>query len=174
MQLKPLLFRLNSHTKCGCRKQDRLRSPCNPNTQLHSSSERKTTCQVVPLYAEVIQTFRAAIRKGNGKLRDKNELPCDAVLSCRSLPTYERKVLLPFSGSMTKPSTKQAVYRLRMLPGYFLLVVRLAYSSRPWRWNQFVAPKRRCPSTGPHGVTSHKIIIFIVNAVRTSNKKNAL
>jgi hypothetical protein len=41
---------------------------------------------------------------------------------------------------------------------------------RPWRWRQDVPPNRRWTSAGLHSVTSQKMPLFIVTAVRTSNR----
>jgi hypothetical protein len=41
--------------------------------------------------------------------------------------------------------------------------------SRPWRWRRYVSPKRRLKLNGLQGVTSHKMILFITTAVKTSN-----
>jgi hypothetical protein len=40
---------------------------------------------------------------------------------------------------------------------------------RPWRWRQYVPPKRRLTFNGLHGVMSQKIVLFITTAVITSN-----
>jgi hypothetical protein len=40
---------------------------------------------------------------------------------------------------------------------------------RPWRWKQYVPPKRRLTLNGLHGVISQKMVRFITTAVRTSN-----
>jgi hypothetical protein len=40
---------------------------------------------------------------------------------------------------------------------------------RPWRWMRYVPPKRRLQLNRLHGIISHKTILFITTAVRTSN-----
>jgi hypothetical protein len=39
----------------------------------------------------------------------------------------------------------------------------------PWRWRQYVPPKRQLTLNGLHGVIFQKIVLFITSAVRTSN-----
>jgi hypothetical protein len=39
----------------------------------------------------------------------------------------------------------------------------------PWRWRQYVPPKRSFTFTGLHGVKPHKIELFITTAMRTSS-----
>jgi hypothetical protein len=45
------------------------------------------------------------------------------------------------------------------------LPTSLAFSSR--KWLQFVSPKRRPTSAGPHSIPSHKILFFSVTIYRT-------
>jgi hypothetical protein len=40
---------------------------------------------------------------------------------------------------------------------------------RPWRWRQYVPPKRRVQLNGPHCGISQKMILFITTDVKTSN-----
>jgi hypothetical protein len=42
---------------------------------------------------------------------------------------------------------------------------------RPWRWRRYVPPKRRLHLNRLHGVTSQKMILFIITSVKTSNPK---
>jgi hypothetical protein len=50
---------------------------------------------------------------------------------------------------------------------WFLLKLFL----RPWRWKQYVPPKRRLKLNGLHCVISQKMILFLPTAVKTSNHK---
>jgi hypothetical protein len=37
----------------------------------------------------------------------------------------------------------------------------------PWKWKQYVSPRCRYTSTRQNGITSHKMILFIVTVLRT-------
>jgi hypothetical protein len=57
------------------------------------------------------------------------------------------------------------------LPPPFTLVSCSDYSST-WRSRRYVFPKRRFIFSRIHGVISHKIVLFITTAVRTSNHRD--
>lgn len=85
---------------------------------------------------------------------DYCRLGCDAMWSSGS-STFQMNVLLPSSRSKSKASNRHC-----LLVVWFTLL--------PWIWRQYVPPK--CwTSTGLHGVTSQKTVLFTVTAVKTSN-----
>jgi hypothetical protein len=45
---------------------------------------------------------------------------------------------------------------------------------RPWRWRRHIPPKHQLPFNGLHGVIFHKMIYFIITAVKTSNPTMAV
>jgi hypothetical protein len=72
---------------------------------------------------------------------------CDSVWLTSSPSTFRRNVLSLSSGSRSEPSKKLVV-----------------------SWGPPASSERRWTSTGLHGVTPHKTVLFIVPAVRTSNR----
>jgi hypothetical protein len=96
--------------------------------------------------------------------------PC-SLLSCnrRFGGTYR----LHIQGRRISASIYTSVFRLavysasHMLSCWFLLKLFL----RPWRWRRYFPPKRRLQLNRLHGVTSQKMILFITDAVKTSNPK---
>jgi hypothetical protein len=62
-------------------------------------------------------------------------------------------------------SAKQVTTACHLLSRRFLARLIL----RPWRWSQYVPPKRRLTFNELHGVTSQKILLFTKTAVWTSN-----
>jgi hypothetical protein len=51
-------------------------------------------------------------------------------------------------------------------PAFTLVSYRLIL--RPWRWRRYVPPKRRLTFNGLYGVISHKMVLFISTAEKTS------
>jgi hypothetical protein len=58
-----------------------------------------------------------------------------------------------------------AVVQIKVLQDFQIELLQL----QPWRWRQYIPPKRWYLPTSPHGVTTQKISIDIFTAVRTSN-----
>jgi hypothetical protein len=69
---------------------------------------------------------------------------------------------LPFAGQKKKPSKYCHLFSHGGFLGLFF---------RPWRWRRCTPSKRRFTFNGLHGIVSHKIVLFINTAVRTSNPK---
>jgi hypothetical protein len=78
-------------------------------------------------------------------------LECDTVQSGRSSQMNRKNVLRPSSGSDNK--------QLCMLPTWSWFLVWLTL--RPWRWKEYVPPKRWWTSIGLHCPTSQKTVFFI-------------
>jgi hypothetical protein len=72
---------------------------------------------------------------------------------------------LHLQGRRIRRASNQRESRRQAEQGWFLARLIL----RPWRWRQYVTPKRRLTFTGLHGVISQKIVLFITTALRTSN-----
>jgi hypothetical protein len=75
-----------------------------------------------------------------------------------------------FSGTVvTIYQTKEQVASVVILLATCLLAGSCWNFLRPWRWRQYVPPKRRLHLNRLHAVTSQKMILFITTAVKTSN-----
>jgi hypothetical protein len=75
-----------------------------------------------------------------------------------------RNVLSPASEVTSKPRNEST---RSLLPASCWSLVWLPL--RPWRWWRYVHPKHRWTFTGPHGITSQKIVIFKEEQLTTSS-----
>jgi hypothetical protein len=81
--------------------------------------------------------------------------------------------LIPFQANSINPVEKHGSYncamsRLLCPGGYLLTLVPRSQIFLPWRWRQYVPPKRRFTQV-LHGATFRKTAFFIVTAVKSSN-----
>jgi hypothetical protein len=94
------------------------------------------------------------VNKNCMKTQRKNEeyylLGYNAVQSVKCQPTFRRNISPPSSGSKNKLSKKAA---------WKQVASRARLILRPWRWRQYVPPKRRLTFNGLHGSENLKSYI---------------
>jgi hypothetical protein len=75
-------------------------------------------------------------------------------------------LLVVISGLLSRPISNHFLHMHLITFAHFSWSLDAWFTLQPWRWRQYVPPKHQWTPIRIHGVTSQKIIVFLVTTVR--------